>query len=109
MSGIDRPLKPNPRQMNQHLPDTPPVQKHLAQAEFAYVFTDEATLKHVTIEILTQGEFLGRVRGHERYGLYFVNAIGYQLSQTGDNVLLYYGEMKIQGDQYHVIPRSKPS
>lgn len=109
MSGIDRPLQPDPKHIAKHLPNTPQMQKRLGKEGFVHVFNDAETLQHVTTEILSKGEFTGRVRGHERYGLYFAKPIGYRLSQTGQKIPLHYGEMKIKGDKYHVIPRTKPS
>lgn len=109
MSGINRPLKPDSKHIAKHLPNTQQMQKRLEQDGFVHVFNSEATLKRVTLEIIERGEFTGRVRGHDRYGLYFANPIGYRLSRTGSKISLHYGEMKIKGDKYHVIPRIKPS
>lgn len=33
----------------------------------------------------------------------------YRISKDETKIPLYYGEMKIKGDKYHVIPRTKPS
>jgi hypothetical protein len=59
--------------------------------------------------IMEAGEFTGQVRGHDRYGLYFAEAIGDRISEDGDQIPLYYAEMKVKGDRYHVIPRTRPS
>lgn len=52
---------------------------------------------------------MGFIRGHERYGLYFDEPIGYRISVDGSKIPLYYVEMKVKGNKYHVIPRTKPS
>lgn len=41
--------------------------------------------------------------------LYFDEPIGYRLSIDGSRIPLYYAEMKVKGNKYHVIPRTKPS
>ncbi|MFN8950641.1 MAG: DUF6972 family protein [Aphanizomenon sp.] len=36
--------------------------------------------------------------------------MGYRISPDGSSIPLYYGEIKINADnQYHVIPRTRPS
>ena len=55
------------------------------------------------------GEFTGVIRGHERYGLYFSQPIGYRVSPDGSRISLDYGEIKVTGNKYHVIPRTQPS
>jgi len=109
MGGINRPLKPDRKHIAKHLPNTPQMQKRFEQEGFVHVFNDEATLERVTRSILERGEFTGKIRGHDRYGLYFANPIGYRLNQMGEKIPLYDAEMKIKGDLYHVIPRTKPS
>lgn len=59
--------------------------------------------------IIERGEFTGFIRGHERYGLYFDEPIDYRVSIDGSTIRLYYAEMKVKGNKYHVIPRTKPS
>nr|WP_246275822.1 hypothetical protein [Brasilonema bromeliae] len=63
----------------------------------------------VTQAIIEKGEFTGVIRGHERYGLYFNEPVGYHLSIDGSKIPLYYAQMKVKGNKYHVIPRTKPS
>jgi len=109
MSGIDRKLNLDWRHVTKHLPDTPQMQKLLEQEGSVHVFNDLATLERVIEAIMQNGEFTGTLRGHDRYGLYFTTAIGYRLDADGSKILLYYGEMKIKGDTYHVIPRTRPS
>ncbi|WP_410477543.1 DUF6972 family protein [Nostoc sphaeroides] len=42
--------------------------------------------------------------------MFFNEPIGYRISPDVSHILLYYGEIKINADdQYHVIPRTRPS
>ncbi|WP_435025099.1 DUF6972 family protein [Nostoc sp. CALU 1950] len=42
--------------------------------------------------------------------MFFNEPIAYKISPDGSRTLLYYGEIKINADdQYHVIPRTRPS
>ena len=66
-------------------------------------------MKIVDQAIIENEELTGTIRGHERYGLYFPEPIGYRISEDGSRIPLYYGEMKVKGDKYHVIPRTGPS
>jgi hypothetical protein len=109
MSGINRALTLDTRHIAKHLSDTPQMQKLLQQEGSAHVFNNEETLKTVAQAIIANGEFTGAIRGHERYGLYFPEPIGYRISENGSRIPLYYGEIKVKGDKYHVIPRTKPS
>jgi len=70
---------------------------------------DHQTLLEVTEALFESGEFIGTVRGHERYRIYFDRAIGYRIDLEGNQLLLYFAEMKIIKGEYHVIPRTKPS
>ncbi len=36
-------------------------------------------------------------------------AIGYRININGTRIPLHYGEIKVTGDKYHVIPRTRPS
>jgi hypothetical protein len=110
MSGIDREIILNPRHAK-HLPDTPQVQRLLRRGRSAHVFNDEATMERVAQAIIEAGESTGVIRGYERYGLFFAEPIGYRISpDDGSRTLLFYGEVKIDAeDQYHVIPRTRPS
>jgi hypothetical protein len=49
------------------------------------------------------------IRNHELYGLYLAGAIGYRIDINGSQIPLHYGEIKVTGDKYHVIPRTQPS
>ncbi len=56
------------------------------------------------------GVFTGVVRGPGRYGVRFVEAIGYRLAPDGTKTALHYGELKLSADGfYHLIPRTGPS
>jgi hypothetical protein len=92
-----------------HLPNTPESQRLIRTQGMAHLFTDEATMLKVIVTIQQQGEYLGQIRGHIRWGYLFDQPIGYRLADTGEIITLYYGEIKISGGKYHVIPRTKPS
>jgi hypothetical protein len=48
------------------------------------------------------------VREVGRYGMFFVESIGYRVDPDGSRLLLYYGEIKIDVEnRYHVTPRSR--
>jgi hypothetical protein len=109
MSLIDRELILDTKHVAKHLPDTPHSSQLLQKEGNAHVFNDEATIFIVTQAIIEKGEFMGFIRGHERYGLYFDEPIGYRVSVDGSKIPLHYAEMKVKGNKYHVIPRTKPS
>jgi hypothetical protein len=109
MRGIDRELTLAWRHVAKHLPNTPQMQKLLEQEGCVHLFNDLTTLESVAEAIMQNGEFTGTLRGHDRYGLYFPTTIGYRLDADGNQIPLYYGEMKVKGDTYHVIPRTRPS
>jgi|GEM_PF-1871333 len=71
-----------------YLPDTNQMQQILEKEGSAHVFNDEATMFRVTQAIMETGEFTGVVRGHERYGLFFVEPIGYRISIDGSRIPL---------------------
>jgi hypothetical protein len=85
------------------------MQRLLQREGAAHVFNDEATMLRVAKAIIENGEFTGIIRNHERYGLYFAGAIGYRIENNGSRIPLHYAEMKVIGDKYHVIPRTRPS
>jgi hypothetical protein len=109
MTGINHELSLDTKHVAKHLPNTPQMQKLLQQEGNVHVFNDQATMESVAQAIIANGEFIGVIRGHERYGLYFPDPIGYRLDNNNSRIPLYYGEIKIKGDKYHVIPRTKPS
>lgn len=97
------------RHVLKHLPDTPQMLKLLREDGKAHVFNDRQTLFAVTEALFEKGAFIGTVRGHERYGMYFEQSIGYRIDLEGNRLPLYFAEMKIIKGEYHVIPRTKPS
>ena len=111
MSGIDREVVLDCRHSAKHLPNTPQVRRLLKRGRSAHVFNNEATMERVAQAIIETGEFTGLIRGYERYGLYFVEPIGYRISpEDGSRTPLLYGEVKIDAEnRYHVIPRTRPS
>ena len=111
MSGIHREIFLDSKHIAKHLPGTSQVQRLLRRGRSAHVFNDEATMERVAQAIIEVGEFTGTIRGYERYGLFFADSIGYRIDPyNGSRIPLFYGEMKINGkNQYHVIPRTRPS
>ncbi len=119
MSGINREIVLDPRHIPKHLPGTRQMQRLLNRGRAAHIFNDEATLNQVAQAIIEKGEFTGNIRGYDRYGLFFPEPIGYRISPEGDSFAaarsadrtpLYYGEVKIDANnQYHVIPRTRPT
>jgi len=111
MSGIEREITLDTRHVAKHLPDTSQVQRLLRRGRAAHIFKNAATMERVAQAIIASGEFTGSIRGYERYGLFFAEAIGYRVSpKDGSSTPLFYGEMKIDAeDRYHVIPRTRPS
>jgi len=110
MSGISRQIIFDPKHVPKHLPNTPQMQRLLNKGRAAHVFNDEFTMNQVAEAIIENGDFIGIMRGYERYGMFFEEAIGYRISPDGSLISLYYGEIKINADnQYHVIPRRRPS
>lgn len=111
MTGIDREIILDSRHIAKHLPDTPQVQRLLNRGRSAHVFNDEATITSVAQAIIEKGEFTGNMRGYDRYGLYFTEAIGYRIDPDDNSrIPLFYGEVKIDAEnRYHVIPRTQPS
>jgi hypothetical protein len=96
------------RHVQKHLPDTPQSARLIRKEGAAHVFLDEATMNRVAEAILERGQKTGVLRGHERWGLAFEEPIGFRIDAQGDRVPLYYGELKVSGEQYHVIPRNGP-
>lgn len=80
MSGIDREIVLDSRHIAKHLPGTPQVQRLLRRGRSAHVFNNQATRSRVAQAIIEGGEFTGFIRGYERYGLFFADAIGYRIS-----------------------------
>jgi len=92
-----------------HLEGTPQMEKVLRKEGAAHVFRDEDTMNRVSEAIKQNGEYRGLKRGFERYGMRFDEPIGERISSDGSRIPLDYGEMKVKGDKYHVIPRTGPS
>ncbi len=110
MAGISRPIQLDARHLAKHLPNTPQMQRLLRKGLAAHVFKDSETLFQVAEAIIEKGEYIGKIRKYDRYGLYFTEVIGYRVGADGRRQSLYYGEIKIdEFNQYHVIPRTKPS
>lgn len=110
MSGIEREIILDPRHIAKHLPDTPQVQRLLKRGRAAHVFNDEATMNRVAQAAIERGDYTGTVRGYERYGLFFAEAIGYRISPDESSIPLFYGEVKIDAqNRYHVTPRTRLS
>lgn len=92
------------------MPGTKASQRLIRKEGAAHVFTNKATLSKVESAIFERGEFTGKVRGTERYGLRFDKPIGYRVTAEGSKLPLHYGELKLnENGLYHVIPRTGPS
>ncbi|MEH2461877.1 DUF6972 family protein [Nostoc sp.] len=110
MGVINRQIPLDVRQVAKHIAGTPQSQRLLKRGLAAHVFNDEPTMNIVTQAIIENGEFTGMIRGYDRYGMFFNEPIAYRISPDSSRILLYYGEIKINADdQYHVIPRTRPS
>ncbi|MBC7969114.1 MAG: hypothetical protein H7Z11_03090 [Verrucomicrobia bacterium] len=115
MSGIDRDITPDlrPSLIERHLPDTPQVQRLLRREGRAHVFRDRETLERVAQAIIAGGERAGmddQEDDYERYGLYFLEPIGYIIRADGSQTPLYDAEVEIvkPTGEYHAIPRTSP-
>jgi len=110
MSGIKRQITLDSRHIAKHLPDTPQMRRLLNKGRAAHIFNDESTMNQVAQAIIEDGDFTGTIRGYERYGMFFIESIGYRVDPDGSRLLLYYGEIKVDDEhRYHVTPRSRPS
>jgi hypothetical protein len=110
MSGIEREVSLDPRHLPKHLPDTPQVQRLLKRGQSAHVFNDQDTMYRVAQTIIETGEYTGKIRNYERYGLFFTEPIGFRIDPNGSITPLFYGEVKIDtNNRYHPIPRTRPS
>ena len=110
MSGITREVILDQRHVAKHLPNTFQSQRLLRLGRSAHVFNDEATMLRVAQAIIEAGEYTGKIRNYERYGLFFAEPIGYRIAVDGSSIPLFYGEVKVDADnRYHVIPRTRPS
>jgi hypothetical protein len=98
MSGINYLIELDKKHLAKHLPDTPQVKRLLSKGLSAHIFKEIETLENVAQLIIEQGEYTGKVRKYERYGLYFSDVIGYRISPDGTKLNLYYGEIKINDD-----------
>ncbi len=110
MSGVEREITLDIRHIAKHLLGTVSTNRLLRKGRAAHVFNDETTLARVAQAIIKEGKYTGFARGYERYGLLFSEPIGVRVSPDGSTIPLFYGEIKINANnQYHPIPRTKPS
>jgi hypothetical protein len=93
MSGINLRITLDSRHIAKHLPDTPQMRRLLNKGRAAHVFNDEDSLNQVAQAIIENGEFTGMIRGYDRYGMFFIESIGYRVDPDGSRLLLYYGEI----------------
>jgi len=108
MSGINRQITLDSRHIAKQLPDTPQMKRLLNKRRAAHIFNNEATMNQVAQAIIEEGEFTDTIRGYERYGMFFLESIGYRVDPDGSRLLLYYGEIKSDAENgYHVTPRSR--
>jgi hypothetical protein len=95
------------RHSSKHLSGTPQANRLLAQEGFVHVFLDQETMNRVIQAIMAQGEYLGEIRGHERWGHQFEQPIGFRVGKDGGHFPLFYGEIKVKGGKYHANPRTR--
>ncbi len=108
LSNRHTPLSFEIKHRNKHLPNTPQSNKLLRKGDAAHVFNDPETMSRVEAEILTRGEFLGNVRGTDRFGLRFEEPIGVRIAPDGTSTPLHFGEIKVSPNgQFHVVPRTR--
>ncbi len=108
MSGINRQITLDSKHIAKHLPDTPQMRRLLNKGRAAHVFNNEATMNQVAQAIIENGGFTGTIRGYDRYGMFFVESIGYRVDPDGSHLSLYYGEIKVDAEnRYHATPRSR--
>lgn len=110
MAGINFEIEIDVKHIPKHLPDTPQMKRLLKKGLSTHIFKDINTLERVAQVIIQRGEYTGKIRKYQRYGLYFTELIGYRISPDLTKIPLYYGEIKInEFNKYHVTPRTKPS
>ncbi|MDQ2809679.1 MAG: hypothetical protein M3Z04_22620 [Chloroflexota bacterium] len=97
------------RQVDKHLLDTPASNRLLAKEGAIHVFIDRETMNRVIQEIIDHGQYLGSIRGHERWGVQFNEAVGYRMTSAGTKIPLTFGELKVQKGVYHAVPRTRPA
>ena len=89
MAGIERSIQFDSRRLAKHLPNTPQMQRLLRKGLAAHIFKDSETLYTVAQAIIERGDYTGKVRKYDRYGLYFSELIGYRISPDGTRQSLY--------------------
>jgi hypothetical protein len=110
MTGITHDVIFDQRHALKHLPNTLQSQRLLKLGRSVHVFKDEATMIRVAQAIIESGEYTGKIRNYERYGLFFSEPIGFRIAVDGSTIPLFYGEVKVDANnRYHVIPRTRPS
>ncbi|WP_339384207.1 DUF6972 family protein [Microcoleus sp. LEGE 07076] len=86
------------------------MKRLLNKGRAAHIFNDEPTMNQVAQAIIEDGDFTGTIRGYDRYGMFFIESIGYRVDPDGSRLLLYYGEIKVDAEnRYHVTPRTRRS
>lgn len=102
---------PDDVHVRKHPPGTLEATRLIGEDGAAHCFLDRQTMVRVTEEILVRGEYLGIIRGHERWGLRFLDPIGSRIAGDGTTIQLFYGELKLnlRTGRYHVVPRTRPS
>lgn len=110
MAGIKRELNLDPRHIAKHLPNTPQMQKLLQKEGVAHVFNDQATMIRVAQAITSKrGSLQASFVTTNVMDFTFLNRLVKDISADGNQIPLYYGEIKLSGERYHVIPRTRPS
>lgn len=97
------------KHVNKHLAGTKEAEKLIRKDGSAHVFTNKEALSKVEAAIFERGVYTGNVRGTERYGLMFNEPIGFRIGKDGSQIPLFYGELKMKDNLYHVFPRTGPA
>ncbi|MCY7276756.1 MAG: hypothetical protein LH702_24235 [Phormidesmis sp. CAN_BIN44] len=71
MSGIDLEIFLDSKHISKHLPNTPQSRRLLLRGRSTHVFDSEDTMLRVAQAIVERGEYIGRIRNCDRYGLFF--------------------------------------
>ncbi|MEG4073030.1 hypothetical protein QUA30_10085 [Microcoleus sp. Pol14C2] len=81
MSGINRQITLDSRQIAKHLPDTPQMRRLLNKGRAAHIFNDEATMNQVAQAIIEDGEFPGTIRGYDVMVSFLLNQLVIELTR----------------------------
>ncbi len=89
MSGIEREITLDRRNLAKHLPNTPESNRLLRRGRATHVFNDEDTLFRVAQAIIVGGIHTSFARSYDRYGLMFTESIGMRIDPDGSTLPLF--------------------